>query len=224
MTNNGMREGEAAWDLDAPPSAGADDGPAGPPAHAAAFGQKLRAVRKAKHMTLQELARRAEISPGLLSQVERGVSSPLLKTLLKLRNALDLPSSFFFEEDPPLPQAEADPSYLCRAGDRPRLDMGDMAPHKELLHHNDSRVFEMMIIHIPPRTKVGPAAMQYPSEKGGLVLEGRVDLNVDGRSSLLSSGDSFLFDGSAPHFLYNPTDSMARTIWVVAKLPNDSPF
>jgi len=187
------------------------------------FGERLRAERKARRLTLQELAGKTEISSGLLSQIERGQTSPSLKTLLKLRNTLELPSSFFFEGET-LPQPDADPAYICRAEDRPQLDLGPGAPHKELLHHGGSRIFEMMIVHTPPKGQLGPAAVQYPSEKGGVVLEGSIELRVGERASLLSIGDSFLFDGGHAHSLYNPTDKPARILWIIARLPNFSPF
>ncbi|HEY0295278.1 MAG TPA: cupin domain-containing protein [Bordetella sp.] len=189
-----------------------------------AFGAKLRAHRKSRRITLLQLADWADLSPGLISQIERGVTSPSLRTLSKLRNALELPTSFFFEEEPGHAGYLQDPSYICRAGDRPRLDLGLGAPHKELLHHGGSRVFEMMIVEIPPAGDSGPKVISYPSEKGGMILQGQLELTVDGRRNLLDPGDSFLFDGSLPHQLRNPLDAPTRLLWIIAKLPNLHPF
>jgi transcriptional regulator with XRE-family HTH domain len=195
----------------------------------ASFGAKLRNLRKSvKKMTLQELAAEAEISPALLSQIERGVTSPSLRTVAKLRTALDLPSAFFFEDEAPAPVqalgAGVEPPWICRANDRPLLNLGPNSPSKQLLHHGGSRVFEFMIVNFPPLSQTGPQAISYPSEKGGYVLEGELRITVDGYTSSLKAGDSFLFDGIRPHHLSNPTDQTTRLLWIIAKLPNNLPL
>lgn len=194
-----------------------------PETGSASFGSKLRHVRKSvRKMTLQQLAAQADISPGLLSQIERGATSPSLRTLTKLRAALDLPSSFFFEDESPVSDAAQDPDYVCRANSRPALALGPGEPSKELLHHGGSRVFEFMIITVPPHGTSDP--ISYPSEKGGYVLEGQLGLVVDERTTLLEPGDSFLFDGIRTHLIFNPTDAPAKVLWIIAKLSMSSPF
>jgi transcriptional regulator with XRE-family HTH domain len=195
----------------------------------ASFGAKLRTLRKnVKKMTLQELANEAEISPALLSQIERGVTSPSLRTLSKLRTALDLSSAFFFEDEVPAPfqppSTGVEPPWICRASDRPLLNLGPNSPSKQLLHHGGSRVFEFMIVDFPPMSQTGPQPISYPSEKGGYVLEGELRITVDGYASSLKAGDSFLFDGLRPHHLFNPTDKTTRLLWIIAKLPNNTPL
>src|SRR5690625_666963 len=155
-------------------------------------------------MTLTQLAERSGVSTALLSQIERGLSSPSLRTLSKLRLALNLPSSFFFDDDAPVDGPLADPPYICRAHERPLLELVPGAPHKELLHHLPADIFEMMVVEIPPGGDSGPDPIHYPSEKGGLVLEGKLELSLAGQTSLLEVGDSFLFDGELPHRLANP--------------------
>jgi transcriptional regulator with XRE-family HTH domain len=197
------------------------------PSGSVSFGAKLRTLRKTvKKMTLQELANAAEISPALLSQIERGASSPSLRTLSKLRTALELPSAFFFEDDipEPVPAPGVEPPWICRAGDRPILNLGPNAPSKQLLHHGGSRVFEFMIVNFPPHSQTGPQPISYPSEKGGYVVKGELRMTVDGHTSVLKEGDSFLFDGIRPHHLYNATDQLTQLLWIIAKLPNNLPL
>jgi len=59
-------------------------------------------------------------------------------------------------------------------------------------------------------------------EKGGYVLEEEVVMIVGKKTSTLSIGDSFLFDGILPHDLQSPMDRVAKLLWIIAKLPNDS--
>jgi transcriptional regulator with XRE-family HTH domain len=183
------------------------------------FGEKLRSHRESRSLSLKELASQAGISVGILSQVERGINSPSLRTLSKVRTALGLPSSFFFDDDHPPRPATGEADFVCRIQDRPQLDLGPGAPRKELLHHGSSRVFEFMTIDMPPHSQSGTSS--YPSEKGGYLLEGEVVLTVGKKAATLRPGDSFLFDGTSPHDLRNPTDQPAKVLWIIAKLPND---
>jgi quercetin dioxygenase-like cupin family protein/DNA-binding XRE family transcriptional regulator len=189
-----------------------------PPAHSS-FGEKLRFYRESRNLSLKDLAEKAGISVGILSQVERGINSPSLRTLSKVRTALGLPSSFFFDDDHPPVTGSDEPDFVCRVADRPQLFLGPGAPHKELLHHGTPRVFEFMTIELPPRYESGTSS--YPSEKGGYVLEGEVIMTVGDKTVTLHPGDSFLFDGIKPHTLTNPTDKVSKLLWIIAKLPND---
>ena len=69
-------------------------------------------------MSLQTLADRADISVGMLSHIERGISTPSLKSLSRIRGALGVPLSSLFEDE-----AAAKTDYLRRRGNRPILDL-----------------------------------------------------------------------------------------------------
>src|SRR5690349_18288817 len=60
------------------------------------LGTQLRALRKAKQLSLAELAAGAELSIGMVSQIERGLASPSIRSLRKLGEALGVPISWFF--------------------------------------------------------------------------------------------------------------------------------
>lgn len=182
------------------------------------LGPRLRAYRQSRKLGLKDLAALASVSVGILSQIERGMNVPSLRTVEKIRNALDLPIGFFFDEERPIDNAREDDA-ICRSDRRPVLKFGRQGLSKQLLHHAKSRVFEMMIIDLPPRSSSDFSS--YPSEKGALVMEGKITFSIDGESSELNVGDSLLFDGTRPHQLQNNTDFSAKIMWIVAKLPNE---
>ena len=62
------------------------------------FGEKLRAVRERKHLTLKAVAAHAKVSESLVSQIERNKVSPAIDTLLDIADALDISLEFLFEE------------------------------------------------------------------------------------------------------------------------------
>ncbi|MCY0389352.1 helix-turn-helix domain-containing protein [Robbsia sp. Bb-Pol-6] len=184
------------------------------------FGAKLRRYREERNLTLKELAENARVSIGILSQIERGLSSPSLKTVEKVRNALGLRiGDLFSDEKTPADDQSSLGAIVCRQEERPQLHIPNNNISKALLHRNVSRVFEMMIITLPPGSSTRNSC--YPSEKGGMILKGEIEMTIGEETCTLHEGDSFLFDGNRTHNIANQTSMTAEVMWVVAKLPNE---
>ena len=177
-------------------------------------GKAIRALRKAKGMTLQELAVASGVSAGTLSAIERDQANPSLRVLSQIRNALGAPISALFEE--PVHPA-GDPAFVRRAAHRPWLELGTIS--KELLSPGGPQNLQFMILHIPPHGDSGALPLSYPAEKGGMLLEGALYLSVKGQEVLLAEGDSFLFDSLDPHRFRNPRDQVARVLWIMGAVP-----
>jgi transcriptional regulator with XRE-family HTH domain len=187
--------------------------PGGPPA-VPQVGRAIRALRKARGMTLQALALASGVSAGMLSEIERDQANPSLRVLSQIRNALGAPISALFEE-PAHPAS--DPAFVRRSAHRPWLELGYMS--KELLSPGGPHNLQFMILHIPPLGDSGEKPLSYPAEKGGMLLEGALYLSVNGREVLLGVGDSFLFDSLDPHSFRNPLNQKARVLWIMGAVP-----
>ncbi len=68
------------------------------PHHARAIGEKLRAVRQERRMSLRDLALKAEVSASMLSQIETGKVFPSVRSLYSIANALEVSVDYFFPE------------------------------------------------------------------------------------------------------------------------------
>lgn len=79
--------------------------------HARAIGEKLRTVRQHRRISLRDLARKADISASMLSQIETGKAFPSVRSIYSIAAALDVPVDYFFP-DPgsadPFPAGEGD--------------------------------------------------------------------------------------------------------------------
>jgi transcriptional regulator with XRE-family HTH domain len=64
------------------------------------IGPRLRVLREERHISMRELARRSGLSANALSMIERGLTSPSVSTLTKLSNAMEVPITAFFREEP----------------------------------------------------------------------------------------------------------------------------
>lgn len=183
------------------------------------LGQNLRALRKAKGLSLQALAAASGVSVGMISQVERGLANPSMRVLTSLRRALNISMQELFGETPGARPVAADPAFVRRRDQRPKIDLETL--QKELLTPSDRQNLQIMILRLAPGGESGGRALSYPAEKGGLVLSGRVVLSVDGEAVELNTGDSFVFDSALPHWLRNMGDVPTEVLWIIGAVQFD---
>ncbi|MFC7735809.1 cupin domain-containing protein [Roseomonas sp. GCM10028921] len=178
-------------------------------------GARLRALRAAQGLTILELAAKAGLSAGLISQIERGNSNPSMRTIQRLRSALGINIWEFFGQAERSDDGE--PPFVRRRDRRGRIVVGRTRLVKELLSPRGDSALRFMLITLPPGG-VSEDVLIGRGEKGGYVLSGRVELTVDGRHSELSEGDSFQFESHLPHQLANPTGEEAVVFWIMSVL------
>jgi transcriptional regulator with XRE-family HTH domain len=175
------------------------------------IGRKLRLRRTIKGLALQEVAEKADISIGLLSQIERGVTTPSLKSLRQICAALDMPVGWLFD----VPEGEHD-DVVVRASARRRMKLGPRGMTKELLSPDTVPGIQMIRIIIQPGGSSGD--QPYNNESGakcGTVLGGTLGLEVDGQSYVVATGDSFAFPAQKLHRFWCVGDQAVELIWVV---------
>ncbi len=185
------------------------------------LGPRLRTLRKGAGLSLAELASRAGVSVGMISQIERNLANPSVRVLERLRVALDVPLTTLLEGDDPvpfdtLPLPEQD--FVRRADQRPRFTVTAGGLSKALLSPHGQHDMQMMIIDIPPASR-SREILVGPGEKGGMVLEGEITLTVGSRRERLAPGDSFQFNSALPHGVENPGGQLARILWIMNTKP-----
>lgn len=185
--------------------------------HHSDVGARLRALRTEQGLSVNELAMRAGVSVGTVSQVERNKANPSVRILERLRQALSVPLSALLEAD----DAVSDPvvgDFVRKAAERPLFDVGNLGMQKELLSPHGDHDLKMMIILLPAGAGSDEVLVGV-GEKAGLVLEGTVVLNVGDRRAVLRTGDSFQFKSTVPHSVRNESSEMARVLWVMNTRP-----
>lgn len=178
--------------------------------------RRLRDVRAKKGFTVNELAAKSSVSAGMISQIERGISSPSVKTLERLRVALDISlTDLFSEEDAPTDEPAGAPresSFVRRRESRPQFAVQTSGLRKELLTPEGQHDLQFMIIHFDPGTSSVDVLMGA-GEKAGMVLSGEVELMVGDRVSSIREGDSFQFNSALAHRVRNLGTETAKVIW-----------
>lgn len=189
---------------------------------ALALGQRLRILRRSAGLSLSELAQRAGVSVGMISQIERNLANPSVRMLERLRVALNVPLTTLLEGDGPdfVPPGQANGAqpFVRRANQRPHFSVGAGGLAKELLSPHGDHDLQFMIIAIPPFTR-SEEILLGPGEKAGMVLAGEIALTVGERVERLSEGDSFQFRSTVPHGVENPCATPARILWIMNTKP-----
>ena len=198
------------------PAKVSDDEPA---LEASALGGTIRRLRQQLKLSLHNLAGRADMSVSMLSQIERGISSPSLKSLTKIRLALGVPISSLFESA----GAKTNPGakYVRNLADRPNLDLGPAYLVKQLLSPSVAKDLQFMILTIPPGGGSGDTPYSSPGEKGGLMLEGSLRLFIGDDVVDVRETESFQFDSSIPHHFKNIGDKTTRVLWIICQWPRE---
>jgi len=176
------------------------------------LGQQLRVLRRGRDLSLVELANRTGLSIGNISQIERGVSAPSVRSLKKLSEALQVSIGDLFQETDLPPASEM--NYIVRRKTRPLLKLGATGVQKELLTPTTPGALQMLMVTITPGGSSGPDHYTHRGEESGLVLSGALELWIEDECFILKEGDTFRFKSSQPHRFANAGANVATVLWV----------
>ena len=174
------------------------------------IGSDIRALRRSRNWTLNDLAEQLSRSVGWLSQVERDVSEPALDDIRKIAALFSLPVSFFFSDGADSNEA----AYIVRSGTRRVMTDTPKGLAESLLSPDLGGAFEIIHSVFAPGAACTEPFVR-PTEEAGYVLEGRLVLFIDGVRFELNPGDSFRFAGEQITWV-NEGAVNAVLIWVIA--------
>jgi transcriptional regulator with XRE-family HTH domain len=194
----------------APSTAATESAPKDP---ASAVGPRIRALRDAMGFSLRDLAERSGVSAPMLSQVERGETSPTLAVAGKIAAGLDLTLSQLLRLD------EGQHVAISRAAGRRRSERGGHR-FEELTPPLPGQRADVSLHVLEPGATTGGAQdppMHEPgSRETAVVLAGALLLVVDGARHKLQEGDSVTFDADLPHHFENEGQEATRFLAVIA--------
>jgi transcriptional regulator with XRE-family HTH domain len=164
-------------------------------------------------LSLRDLAERSGVSAPMLSQVERGETSPTIAVAQKIASGLDLSLSQLLRLD------EDRHVVIVRAGEGGRRNRRGHTV-TELSAPIPGQRTEVSRHELAPGASTGgagdPPIHEPGSRETAIVLEGTVALIVDGERHDLTTGDSVTFDADLPHRFQNDAAESATLLAVVA--------
>ena len=171
----------------------------------------LKRLREERNLSLGQLADMAGVSKVMLSQLEKGTSNPTINTVWKITGALQLPYTSLLE----LPESEVVHvkkkdihdlkedkyhifSYYAKEANRPfelyQIEMDAGCVHESIGHSTDSSEYIM-------------------------VINGKLELEVNGEKYILEPDDGFCFDAAAPHIYRNKANEKAKVFLMIYYMP-----
>lgn len=173
------------------------------------IGKKIRTIRKEKNLYASEIARRANVSNGLISRIENGRTVPSVPVLLAIISALEVDPAEFFERLNP----QSTFKYLIiRSGEYETIEKEDNATgfKYDLIFGKERNIsgFEVVLLNLEPncsRDMVETDAYEFK-----YMLSGMCDYLIDDEKITLETGDSIIFDGRLPHVPLNPYSEPAK--------------
>jgi transcriptional regulator with XRE-family HTH domain len=179
------------------------------------IGPRVRALREAMDLSLRDLAERSGVSAPMLSQVERGETSPTLQVASRIAAGLELRLSQLLRLD------ESGTVTIVRASDRRRGGSPARGHAFEVLTAPlPGQRAELSRHTLTPGARTGGAGDPPMHEPGSreiaLVESGRVVLDIDGDQHELAAGDCVTFDADLPHHFENPGPEDAALLAVVS--------
>ncbi len=177
------------------------------------LGFQIRDLRRAKGITISELAHRINRSIGWLSQIERGMAEVNISAMHEIANVLEVQISWFFRTGEPA--AEDELGLVVRKANRRTLDFHGSGVHEEILSPSISGDLLLVESTFAPGASTGDRDRERRGEEAGMVISGTLQLQVEGKTLLLKAGDSFAFTRRGPHRCHNPGKVPAVVLWVL---------
>ncbi len=201
-----------------------------------AIGERLRTARESARMSVRELARRVEVSPSHVSQVERGLAKFSVRTLYSVVNELGVSMDSLFadtaaaapveEMTAPAATGPDDPlerdGIVLRAERRPTIPLASGTRWERLTPRPESGA-EFIEVVYPPVQEADLHAVSFArhsSREYGIVVRGRLTVQVGFEKSELGPGDSIAFDSMIPHRFWNETSEEVRCVWFIQETPH----
>lgn len=178
-------------------------------------GRRVRALRLERNLSLADLAARAGVSIGALSQIERGMSSLRVRVIWPLAAALDIEPSALITDG----NNAVNDLYCVRANSRRSIPMVSEGIAKALLSPPGATLTGILVT-----VEAGGGTAEAYAHAGhefGFVLSGEVELVVDSTKYVLKIGDSFAFKSTLLHAFHNPGAERCQLLWVNTTKPSE---
>ncbi|WP_175483300.1 helix-turn-helix domain-containing protein [Salinihabitans flavidus] len=178
------------------------------------MGARLRNLRRARGLSLGDLASISGVPPSTISKIENRQMNPSLVHAINMAEALNENLGFLIDE-----QAGRDVAFtLVRSKTRATLDLPEMSLSLENLHGDFAPgILEARLGTIAAGVASGEEPMRHVGEELCHVLDGAIRYVVNGQSFDLGVGDTIQLKCSDPHSWENISPGTTRVFWVFSE-------
>ena len=173
------------------------------------IGAKVQEFRVKKQYTLRELAARAEMTPSMLSQIEKNTVNPSINTLKAIAAALEVPMFKFFQGD------VISEDLIVRKGENIHLGSVKDGVIYKLLTPDLNGTIECCLMEIPPHSKSAAVAKSHVGEEVAYVISGSVKIQLNQKEFSLNAGDSIRIPAGVNHLWSNEGDGEFEAVFAI---------
>jgi transcriptional regulator with XRE-family HTH domain len=198
------------------------------------MGDRLRAARLARGLSVRGLAERLDVSPSLISQVETGRARPSVNTLYAIASELGLSLDELLFPEPRsggvggdevrVPSAavaldglglELPEIPVQRRTTRQAIRLASGVVWERLTTASLGNVdFLYVTYEVGGASSLEDALHRHPGQELGYVISGSLEVRVGFEVHRLEAGDAIAFDSTTPHRLYNVGDTPVHAVWL----------
>jgi transcriptional regulator with XRE-family HTH domain len=183
------------------------------PQPGAELGARVRAEREAAGVSVRGLAKRLDVSPSLLSQIERGLAQPSVGTLWAIVTELGLSLDALFATEPEPDSGRA--ALVQRASDRRAIDLEGGVRWERLTAAPDADASFAFVTYSPGGdSRADEPAATHRGKEYGFLISGRLAIEIGDEELELGPGDSIVFGSETPHRFRALGDEPARAVWL----------
>jgi transcriptional regulator with XRE-family HTH domain len=169
------------------------------------IGNKLKELRVVKGLTQEELADRAELSKGFISQLERNLTSPSIATLMDILQCLGTTIGEFFNETPDEQIVFGRQDYF------EKIDTELQNEIKWIIPNAQKNMMEPILLTLEAGGSTYPDT-PHEGEEFGYVLQGNISIHLGNKVYKAKKGESFYFNADKQHYLTSKNG--ASILWV----------
>lgn len=152
------------------------------------------------------MAKLAGVGSGTISQIESGATQPSVALLKKILAGVDVSLGFFFSFE----VSDHENFYFPKSSQR---DLGSHGVSYLLIAgERRDRKLQVLIEEYDVGADSGRTALSHEGEECGVVVEGHLEVTVDGQSRTLGPGDAYYFTSVLPHYFKNAGDVSCKVI------------
>ena len=203
------------------------------------IGERIRLAREQAKLSVRELARRVDVSPSHVSQVERGLAQFSVRALYNVVSELGISMDGLFDEGvaaleelapeearpastPPVgTDPLVDAQIVLRVTARPTIPLAGGTRWERLTPHQETGAEFIEVVYPPNEdpTADPPEFIRHSSREYGVVTQGSLHVQVGFDRAVLEVGDSMAFASDVPHRFWNATSQEVRAIWFIWDAP-----
>ena len=181
--------------------------------HIKQVANRLRGLRDALDLTLEQMAEQCEVTPVLLATYESGEADIPVSFLHRLASIYGIElTAIMFGEEPKM-----NSYYITRSGKGVKVERTMAYRYQDLASGFQHRIMAPFMVTVEPSPAEKPMTLNtHQGQEFNYVLDGELEISIGGKVSVLRAGDSIMFDARRQHGLRAVGDKPAKIIAIIS--------